>query len=323
MPSFALPDSLWQGVVEYLEANSSVKFSTNAGFNGKAVWDFFSQAKGELQYAAGRSQEFVDYRLQRLSSLADRLNAVADAANTYLGSRYERREWVIVLEDMDKQGVSSSAIRQALTEHADLFEQLRLHIILNVPTWIVWSSDAKRLPFGPYRFQIPDVPVYESHHAPCLPGRAALRAVLDARVNPDLFEEGQEERCIVASGGNIRDLFAITENAATIAATKGRKKIAADDIHLAITEHRDRYETGLGDDPFDKDPVPFRDKLERLMDVYNQRAEPAAAHDRCLNELLKAGAVLRFNGDGRYGVHPLVVDLLKKYGRAVTGGGTI
>ena len=323
LPSFALPDSDWQAVIDYLEANSSMKYSTNKGINGKAIFEFFGLAKGELQYAAGRSQEFVDYRLQRLSLLADRLNAVADAANRYLASRHGQREWVIVIEDMDKQGVSSSAIRQALTEHSELLGRLGLHVILNVPAWIVWSSDATRLPFGDYHFQIPDVPVYEGHHAACVNGREALRAVLEARANPSLFEDEQEIRCIVASGGNVRDLFAIVENAASIAATKDREKIGADDVTLAVTELRSRYETRLGDDPFDKDPVPYADKLQRLMDVYNQKAEPASAHDRCLNELLKAGAVLRFNGDGRYGVHPLVVDLLKKYGRAVTSGGSI
>ena len=314
LPSLAVPESLWQDIVEYLEWASSKKESTTNGLTAKATADAFGFAKGEIQYAAGRNQEVINYRLQRLSHLADLVNTLADAANRYLADRHDQREWLIVIEDLDKQGISAASIREVLIEHSALLETLRLHLILNVPAWMVWSADSTRLPFGPNRFQMPDVPVFEAHHAPCEKGRNALREVLRARVNPDLFSDGQEDRCIVASGGNLRDLFAIVTKASTIASIHERTRIDGSDVDLAVGELRSRYETALGDNPFDKDPIPYEEKIGRLVAVYNQAGELASRHDRCLNALLKAGAVLRFNGEGRYGVHPLVVDLLHKYG---------
>ena len=283
------------------------------GFNAKVALDIFGFAKGEIQYAAGRNKEVIEYRLQRLSRLSDLVNTLADAANTYLADHHGGREWLIVIEDLDKGGVSSANIREVLIEHSAMLETLRLHLVLNVPAWMVWSADATRLPFGPNRFQMPDVPVYEAHHSPCEKGRQALMAVLRARMNPDLFAADQEERCIVASGGNLRDLFAIVTNASSCASIQDRSQIEASDVDLAIAELRGRYEAALGDNPFDKDPIPYEDKIGRLKAVYNQTGELSSRHDRCLNALLKAGAVLRFNGEGRYGVHPLVVDLLLKY----------
>jgi hypothetical protein len=331
LPSLKVPKSLWLEVVEYLNWVGSGKQTVKKEFQAKAVVGSLNAARGEIQYAAGRSNDVVEYRLSRLSFLADRVNALLDAANAYLADKHGNREWIVVVEDLDKQSVSAKAIREILIDHAQLLGALRIHLVVNVPAWMVWSPDATRLPFSPNHFQIPDVPIYESSHGPCDKGRKALWSVLQARVNVEsLFAKGQVERCIVASGGNIRDLFALAIKASTLASIRDRKKIETSDVDLAIAELRSRYETALGDNPFEGNPIPHVEKMNRLIAVFNQQAELSSRHDRNLNVLLKAGAVLRFNGDngedGRYGVHPLVVDLLRKY-KLLTGdkilGGSI
>jgi hypothetical protein len=60
---------------------------------------------------------------------------------------------------------------------------------------------------------IHDTPVYDQQHNPHERGRAAAGKSLAARVSPSLFDDGQMMRPVVASGGNLRDLFSLVSDA--------------------------------------------------------------------------------------------------------------
>ena len=141
---------------------------------------------------------------------------------------------------------------------------------------------------------------------------AALRGVMDARMVPDLFAEGQQERLIVASGGNLSELFALTVAAADNASLRlgANGKIEAQDVTQAIGEKRREYRNALGSSPYDPNPIPYIDKAARLTVVYHR--EPGyRIPDRVLYTLLLTRAVQEFNGESWLGLHPLVVDILK------------
>ncbi len=69
--------------------------------------------------------------------------------------------------------------------------------------------------------------VFHKDHTPHEQGRAAIQAVLEARVNPALFASGEMERLIVASGGNLRNLFSMTSNACDSATLRGASQVEA------------------------------------------------------------------------------------------------
>src|SRR5207248_2071669 len=95
---------------------------------------------------------------------------------------------------------------------------------------------------------IPDTPVFRPDHSPHDEGRAALRAVLEARIASELFEEGQMMRLIVASGGNLRDLFEMVANAADTAALRpgSEGRITYVDAAAAVSDKRSEYVRRLG-----------------------------------------------------------------------------
>jgi hypothetical protein len=70
------------------------------------------------------------------------------------------------------------------------------------------------------------------------------------------------------------------------------------------------YLRRLGQSPYDLNPITYPQKLERLLAVYNG-ASANDVPDPVLYSLLRSRAVEEFNGNGWYGVHPLVVDILK------------
>ena len=70
----------------------------------------------------------------------------------------------------------------------------------------------------------------------------------------------------------------------------------------------------LGQSPYDiAEQTPYSEKSKRLVDVYN-RTPDHDVPDPILYSLLRGRAIQEFNGEGWFGVHPLVVDILKEQG---------
>jgi hypothetical protein len=120
-------------------------------------------------------------------------------------------------------------------------------------------------------------------------------------------------KLIVASGGNLRDLFALVLDAGEGARINDPSTVTIrhDDATTAINRMRREYLMRLGESPYDKDPIPYAEKWARLLAVYNG-ARDSRIPDRVLYSLLRGRAVQEFNGVGWCGVHPLVVDILKE-----------
>ncbi|NKB17104.1 MAG: hypothetical protein HC770_01610 [Pseudanabaena sp. CRU_2_10] len=110
-------------------------------------------------------------------------------------------------------------------------------------------------------------------------------------------------RLIVASGGNLRDLFALVNYAADTATLRDAETINGDDVMAAIVNLRSDYERRLGQSPYDPETVSYKDKAERLLQIY-ENDKSAEITDAVLYSLLNARAVQEFNGKRWFGVHP-------------------
>lgn len=323
-----LPDALCQELwnwfateTETTEAATSKSAEAAAGIGiPKESWvakvlGLFAHLKGEVKYAFSRRSERVEYRLRRLSTLIEIANRVLDFCNRALPGN---QKWLIIGEDFDKPGIPPDLIRQLFVVYSNLFKELRTHLIFTIPAALAHSSQAPQLPFPNDRvFFVPDTPVYQQDHQPHNVGREALVAILKQRVDPKLLKGGQVTRLIVASGGNLRELFALVKEAADHAILRNDEKdqqIGREDIDRAINKMRAEYVGRLGQSQFDEEEhIAYEHKAERLKKLYD--AVPTAqVADPVLYSLLRSRAVQEFNGKRWYGVHPLVVDILREQG---------
>jgi hypothetical protein len=285
-----------------------------AGMKGDSLWagllGLFASAKAEMKYAADRKAETIEYRLQRLPDLVDLCNRLIDVCNQTMLDK-TGKEWLLVIEDLDKTGISPQQLQELFIQYGTVFQDLRVSMIFTIPVWLAYSSEASRLPFE--RHMIHDTPVYDRSHDPHENGRAAVQAVLEARVSPSVFAEGQMTRLIVASGGNLRDLFFLVLDAGEGARARNPAAtvIGPDDASAAINKMRREYRMKLGQSPYDAQPIRYSDKSAKLLAVYS-RGPDSDIPDRVLYSLLRGRAIQEFNGDWWYGVHPLVVDILKE-----------
>ena len=87
-------------------------------------------------------------------------------------------------------------------------------------------------------------------------------------------------------------------------------KIDSSDMDSAIDSLRLDCTRKLGESPYDQESIPYEKKAERLLAIYNSDPNPIIL-DAAAYTLLRSRAVQEFNGKGWFGVHPLVVDILK------------
>jgi hypothetical protein len=219
----------------------------------------------------------------------------------------------LIGEDFDREIIPQSAIEDWFINHADIFRDLRSHLILTLPLAFYYSSQVQQLPFTSNRcFVLSDTPMFYPDRRPNMKGQWAIADVLVARILSSLFEADQMERLIVAAGGDLCDLFVLVNYAADTADLRGATTIGADDAQQAIDYLRHDYERRLGQSSYDVDDVTYPDKIDRLLKIY-QGDRSAQIPDAVTYALLRVRALQDFDGDG-WAVHPLVVDILGRQG---------
>lgn len=329
---FKPPDSLIQRVVGWFSATKIVKKEATAtgasatasiGLDADTWWaklmGLSAQIKGEMRYAAERNKEVVEYQLQRLSSLIDLLNELLDLLREEAFKR-AGKDWLIIGEDFDSPGIDPSLVQSFFVTYANVLNELRVSYIFTLPVSLAYSEYYSRLPCPPTVLY--DTPVYGEQNQPHAEGRKALREIIEARVVVSLFAPGELDRMLVASDGNLRDLFSLVRDAADSAESRAVAVIEDEDATAAINKLRHAVRSRLGQGS--SDDIGYDAKAERLKAIYS-RAPKANMPDKVLSSLLRSRSVQEFNGKGRLGIPPLVVDLLIEQGVLATGsaGGTL
>ena len=306
--------------------NSTITAEAGAGVKEDSLWEkilgLFVNLKGEMKFASSRKAEVVEYQLSQLKDLIEIANRLLDECNDLL-EKATGKQWLFIGEDFDRAGIPTSRIEDLFITYANIFQNLRSHLIFTLPIGLFYSAKATQLPFAQdCSFVIPDTPMFTQDHEPNMAGRNAVKKALAARMDLQLCEPDQLERLMVASGGNLRDLFGLINYAADGAMLRGASQINAADADGAIVNLRSDYERRLGQSPYDVDVISYDDKVKLLKRIYDGEKE-AQMTNPVLYSLLNARSVQEFNGQRWFGVHPLVVDILvgqKHLNKGVAGG---
>ncbi len=277
-----------------------------------SLWDKFigikAKAYAEAKYAGARERKTVEYRLNKISELVQIANHICEACNDSL-IRNTEKQWLIIWEDFDKEGVPKDSIRQLFLEYGHIFSDLNAHMITNIPVALGYSGEARGIIDEAPHYLLHDSPVFDKDHQPHQQGRQALRQVLEKRMDLELFDDGILDRLLVASGGNLRDLFTMILEATDLAIGDNLETIGDSQARNAIVTQRIEYERRLGTDRFAEEVIEFDHKIARLKDIYDNKPDSSRT-DNILYSLLRSRAVQEFNGERWFGVHPLVVDYL-------------
>lgn len=270
----------------------------------------FGQAQAEARYEAERETSQVAYRLKPISEFLQHANSVFTACE-----RACQRQFLFIVDNFEKPDFDSGSIRKLFVQNSSLLADLHVHYVFTMPIERANTEDIRRLQLYDNNISvIPDAPMFGRDAQPHRLGRDALRAVLESRTDLNLFARGQVERLVVASGGNIRDLFSLVLSSRDYALNTdaNANRIEASHVSPAIDAMRANYQRKLyGDDDDVDTKATYTQKLNLLSAFFFQR--PDAERGATFYSLLRARALQEFD-DARIGVHPLIVDLLYNVG---------
>ncbi|MGB6942935.1 MAG: hypothetical protein WBE37_11095 [Bryobacteraceae bacterium] len=276
----------------------------------------FLKLFGNIKQGRTRERGSEDYELSFVSELTDLMNSVLQECNRLLRKNQKGREWVIVIEDLEKIGLAADALKDLFMGLRPSLQGLDAHFIIVIPIWLQYSEHAAIvLPPNFKSFVVPDIAVYQKNHQKDEKVIAALRSVVTARVSKDLFADDVLERFCIASGGNLRDLFLMIRNAMLSARLRYANVISVEDADGAVASLRNDYKQLLGSTGQEDAETPLSEKLDRLVAIYQRKDPTVEVPDRVLYLLLRQRCALQYNGTGWIGVHPLIVDLLIEFAR--------
>jgi hypothetical protein len=313
-------DKLSSGLLEDVRKEMSQRLVKILGISDKELeggldFKLFAKIRATLKISRQRTEEVIEYTYSALSELLDVVNRVFIECNGVLQSE-KGQEWILVVEDFEKLGVEAEPLRRMFFDYRSLFEQLKCHLLFVIPVGLAYTEDAEKMPFGPQRqFMIPDIAVSTNmDHLPDEQGLGALMDVIDRRVEAVLLDKALARSMAIASGGNLRDLFDLLGRAGIAAEARQATRIERRDALEAVQWLRSTYRFRLGESDYGApDAIPIQTKMDKLAGVY--RGIPSAQiPDKTLYVLLRNRMVLQYNGNVWFGVHPLVVDLLKEAG---------
>jgi hypothetical protein len=222
----------------------------------------------------------------------------------------------VIGENFDKEQISPALLEDVFVRYSTLIEHLPLHLLFTLPVPFVNRFGGHLRAFGAAH-PIYDVPVFDHDHRPHKAGRAALLELLQKRADVDrIFAKDALDLLLSASGGDLYLLFGLIEEASRRARYRHEPdpatllKILRSDVVPVLQEQIGVFRSRLGTAPNDTDTTDWETKRRKLRDLYEGKPN-AAIPDPALYQLLYRRAVLFFQG-GRYGVHPLAVQILRE-----------
>ncbi len=201
-------------------------------------------------------------------------------------------------------------------ENGNLLAAIVGDVIYTVPIFTLHSPDAGALrslfrPFG-----LAMIKTVESNAQPA-PGFEVVRKIILARIDQKAIDPGALDLLVRKTGGVLQHAFEVLRNAALMdsAAVPLKEK----EIVEALKAKRNEFWSEIA---LPIEPVPGVTSVEQLYDRLTEYAKGQLAGARnapkvdAINHiLLRSCALVEYNGDRWYGVHPLVIDNLKELGR--------
>lgn len=272
----------------------------------------YAKFSAEVKLNSSHEAAVIHKLRQRPGDLIAQANMVLLSVQNCL----KNKKLLVVVEDIDKLDLKLA--REMYVENVNLLTSLTTNIIYTIPIWLFHSPDAGV--FTP-RFDnvigLPMIKVFDPKTGQAL-GHTIMRQIVLQRVEENMFADGVLDRLIEKTGGVPRHVFEVLNTIATMRNSTipiGNEQL---DYGLAQLRKVCLQQIALPYDPMRGGPESVEDLYYRLEEYARQQRKgekPQPKSDPINQILLKTCALVEYNGEGWFGVHPLIIEALEQMGR--------
>lgn len=281
----------WQNKTKEVTAIDTTTFQ---GSIAAKINFYFLKLLGKIQREHERRVKIREVVEPQISDLIDAINFIIDGVNLET-----EKEIIVCIDDLDKPGYPVAY---------DLFynrgiplTQPRCKIIYTIPIDLKCSNEFKRICqiFGE-NFSLPNVKLTERKTGkPFEPGYDKMKEYVDKRISLNLIQEDALREAIRCSGGVLREMTRIMQNACNSAVSRGYEKVEYDMVELATNKIRNEYRLFL------------EEKHYALLREFHKTRKLESADK--FKDLLYNLSLLEYqDGENWCDVHPIVLPLIKE-----------
>jgi len=298
-------DTLAAGVEAAVGVDSSQNWLTKA-------LGILVQAKADIRRAGTRLHRVTRENPHKLSALAERCNILVRAVQQALAP--SKRQLLIVLEDLDKVNLNDA--RAIFIEQPTILAGLDASIICTVAIFLLHSPNREAIDryFDPVVLPMPQVRHFD--RSPHQAGLEAIRAIVARRIRKGLIEPDALEELLKETGGVLRDVFEVILVAAQAAKSlhaqgkQDKEAITPDNVRYGLNRRKNEYAKAITvlDLPEEWTLTPA--ELYARMRTLAGGPSRYLPSDAATMVLLNAKAIVEYDGETWFDLHPLVRELL-------------
>jgi hypothetical protein len=224
----------------------------------------------------------------------------------------EGKNILIIIEDLDK--LDMQFLKETFFEHSGILSEINVKTIFTVPIFLLMYSEFRKVQEKFKYITLPMIKINNQDGSTEEENRSKIEDIVNRRIQKGLVSEEALKLAIEKTGGVLRDLFEALENAANSAYYRSLKKktqdtetINMDDISYGLNQVKTLYNRIITGDK----AMGFTtaDLYNYMKEIYSGKKK-ILENDELLIPLLDIQAIIEYNGEQWFAIHPLVVDLM-------------
>ncbi|MEM6273593.1 MAG: hypothetical protein AAF998_29585, partial [Bacteroidota bacterium] len=298
------------------ETHTSLAAEAGAGTDIKWFVSLFAKLRMAAKSSRSMKETITQNIEPKLSELLFLCDALVREVENYLREHTNKDGIVIIVEDLDK--VLLERATELFYNHVEQLVELSANIIYTFPLPLVYNIYYTRIKNAfTDCIVLPMIKVTNKDGSPNPQGRAAMKDIVRRRMDLALFEEERLlDQMIFYSGGCIRDLFLMIQEAAMSARLNDAESIGPKEYKRAYQVLKTDYDRTIADkvDPQSGNILirakEYYDALVKLAESPDKQVAPSSE----LMDLRQNLTVVGYNGEEWCDVHPIMKDILHDRG---------
>jgi len=300
----------WFSIITKIETKSTDSTArAEAGVGTPSILDkllcVMARLTAEIKFSSGNKVEIQKNIKQRISQLKTNCDVIINEIQQNLSNR----KLLVIIEDLDK--VELPRLNELFYKHSGILSEINTRIIYTVPIFLLNSQYRNMLQNRFCIVTLPMIKINQINGKHYESGRNRLKEIVYSRIEKNLLKYELLDNVIGKTGGVIRDLFKVLEVASTASLFNKKSEMEEKYLLYGLNRVKNDYNSSIVGEKELK--ITTQDLYDELKRIYNS-GKKTLPYDDNLAVLLNSQALVEYNGEKWFDIHPLVVDLMKDLG---------